>query len=302
MANVMELLRKIKTAIYGRDVRQSIYDAILQCYQDATGNPESIAAHTGDTNNPHNVTAEQVGLAPVDGVTLSILDGFIKSIVTASGLKTKDTNGLLGQANAEVMLQALIDDITNRVVNQLLTKSMLINNGLTTESGKYPLDAAFGKTLADKDTELASSIAQLNSERQLDNVTKTIFGVSPEDNPYIVLRSSKGERRQITFANNGIYYGYSASDGTWHDIFGMNPGVNIPKAKYIEANTITEMFANYSEQGSIPVIGIINYTSPIAPDGNTCFVFLMYYLALAISYTGKIFAVSSDGSSWVQKN
>lgn len=164
MANVMELLRKIKTAIYGRDVRQSIYDAILQCYQDATGNPESIAAHTGDTNNPHNVTAEQVGLAPVDGVTLSILDGFIKSIVTASGLKTKDTNGLLGQANAEVMLQALIDDITNRVVNQILTKSMLINNGLTTESGKYPLDAAFGKTLADKDTELASSIAQLNSE------------------------------------------------------------------------------------------------------------------------------------------
>ena len=175
MANVMELLRKIKTAIYGRDVRQSIYDAILQCYQDATGNPESIAAHTGDTNNPHNVTAEQVGLAPVDGVTLSILDGYIKSIVTASGLKTKDTNGLLGEANTEVMLQALIDDITNRVVNQILTKSMLINNGLTTESGKYPLDAAFGKTLADKDAELASSIAQLNSDLSNLTIIKNIF-------------------------------------------------------------------------------------------------------------------------------
>ena len=244
MANVMELLRKIKTAIYGRDVRQSIYDAILQCYQDATGNPESIAAHTGDTNNPHNVTAEQVGLAPVDGVTLSILDGFIKSIVTASGLKTKDTNGLLGEANTEVMLQALIDDITNRVVNQILTKSMLINNGLATEAGKYPLDAAFGKTLADKDAELASSITQLNSELQF----------------------------------------------------------SVPKAKYITANTISEMFANFSEQGNIPVIGVISFTSPIAPDGNTCFVFLMNYLALAISYTGKIFAVGSDESSWVQKN
>ena len=160
MANVMELLRKIKTAIYGRDVRQSIYDAILQCYQDATGNPESIAAHTGDTNNPHNVTAEQVGLAPVDGVTLSILDGFIKSIVTASGLKTKDTNGLLGEANTEVMLQALIDDITNRIVNQILTKSMLINNGLATEAGKYPLDAAYGKTLLDKITQLKSDLGE----------------------------------------------------------------------------------------------------------------------------------------------
>lgn len=185
MANVMELLRKIKTAIYGRDVRQSIYDAILQCYQDATGNPESIAAHTGDTNNPHNVTAEQVGLAPVDGVTLSILDGYIKSIVTASGLKTKDTNGLLGQANAEVMLQALMDELTNRVVNQILTKSMLINNGLTTESGKYALDAAFGKTLADKDAELASSIAQLNSDIQITEVS-----VSNVDNIDIIQNGS----------------------------------------------------------------------------------------------------------------
>lgn len=198
MANVMELLRKIKTAIYGRDVRQSIYDAILQCYQDATGNPESIAAHTGDTNNPHNVTAEQVGLAPVDGVTLSILDGFIKSIVTASGLKTKDTNGLLGEANAEVMLQALIDDITNRVVNQILTKSMLINNGLTTESGKYPLDAAFGKTLADKDTELASSIAQLNSDI---NVALVYRGVISGD-------LNRGKNRGIL---PGIYSIQSAS-------------------------------------------------------------------------------------------
>ena len=81
-----------------------------------------------------------------------------------SGLKIKDTNGLIGTVNADVFLQSLIDDITNRVVNQILTKSMLINNGLATEAGKYPLDAAFGKTLADKDTELASSIAQLNTK------------------------------------------------------------------------------------------------------------------------------------------
>ena len=77
---------------------------------------------------------------------------------------------------------------------------------------------------------------------------------------------------------------------------------SVPKAKYITANTISEMFANFSEQGNIPVIGVISFTSPIAPDGNTCFVFLMNYLALAISYTGKIFAVGSDESSWVQKN
>ena len=212
MANVMELLRKIKTAIYGRDVRQSIYDAILQCYQDATGNPESIAAHTGDTNNPHNVTAEQVGLAPVDGVTLSILDGFIKSIVTASGLKTKDTNGLLGQANAEVMLQALIDDITNRVVNQILTKSMLVNNGLTTESGKYPLDAAF---------ELASSITQLNSD--LSNIDSDMTSVNNRFSDFSFKKSLSFDdfNKNLTSTTYRILYGlidntaYVSIDVSW---------------------------------------------------------------------------------------
>ena len=213
MANVMELLRKIKTAIYGRDVRQSIYDAILQCYQDATGNPESIAAHTGDTNNPHNVTAEQVGLAPVDGVTLSILDGFIKSIVTASGLKTKDTNGLLGQANAEVMLQALIDDITNRVVNQILTKSMLINNGLATEVGKYPLDAAYGKTLLDK-------ITQLNSDFQANAVKSITCEVTTDEKGYVELQrdnigfSSAYTVISVVAADNRIAYALF-SPGGW---------------------------------------------------------------------------------------
>lgn len=242
MANVMELLRKIKTAIYGRDVRQSIYDAILQCYQDATGNPESIAAHTGDTNNPHNVTAEQVGLAPVDGVTLSILDGFIKSIVTASGLKTKDTNGLLGQANAEVMLQALIDDITNRVVNQILTKSMLINNGLTTESGKYPLDAAFGKTLADKDTELASSITQLNSE--FNNYDVEII-TSTET-------TSKLGTFSFNYANNlsndGIFlFAYTENGNCWCRLYSLiNGNCSLGIADYNMQNSANTQHTVYS--------------------------------------------------------
>lgn len=39
-----DYLKKIKEAQYGEEVRESIHDAISQCYQDATGNPESIAA------------------------------------------------------------------------------------------------------------------------------------------------------------------------------------------------------------------------------------------------------------------
>lgn len=131
----------------------------------AAGNAEAVAGIG-------IATTEKAGISKPDGTTLGIdAAGILRVLV--SGLKIKDTNGLIGTVNADVLLQALIDDITNRVVNQILTKSMLINNGLTTESGKYPLDAAFGKTLADKDTELASSIAQLNSDlNQLCNYKK----------------------------------------------------------------------------------------------------------------------------------
>nr|DAL82169.1 MAG TPA: hypothetical protein [Caudoviricetes sp.] len=44
MTLINDLLKKIKEAIYGEEVRNSIHDAIEQCYKDATGHPESVAA------------------------------------------------------------------------------------------------------------------------------------------------------------------------------------------------------------------------------------------------------------------
>ena len=41
---ITELLDNILHKRYGREVRQSFVDAIKQCYDDATGHPESVAA------------------------------------------------------------------------------------------------------------------------------------------------------------------------------------------------------------------------------------------------------------------
>lgn len=165
MANVMEILGRIKTAIYGRDVRQSIYDAILQCYNDATGNPESIAAHTGDTNNPHNVTAEQVGLANAE-------EDISQAQKDISGLKNPEFEDFTSDGSTPPDARTAIAAITSKMsfftylskvkaaLMGLVTlgemRSLLINNGLTTEAGKYFLDAAYGKTLLDKITQLNS--------------------------------------------------------------------------------------------------------------------------------------------------
>ena len=43
MKTIDELLESLMNAIYGKDVRQTIHDAIKRCYEDATGNPDSVA-------------------------------------------------------------------------------------------------------------------------------------------------------------------------------------------------------------------------------------------------------------------
>lgn len=42
--NIQEALSNIMKAVLGKDVRQSIHDGIEQCYKDATGHPDSVAA------------------------------------------------------------------------------------------------------------------------------------------------------------------------------------------------------------------------------------------------------------------
>lgn len=44
MAFITDILNTIKNARKGKDMRQAIYDGIKQCYNDATGHPESVAA------------------------------------------------------------------------------------------------------------------------------------------------------------------------------------------------------------------------------------------------------------------
>ena len=44
MAKIQELLDNLLHKKLGRDVRQNIHDSIEQCYKDATGHPDSVAA------------------------------------------------------------------------------------------------------------------------------------------------------------------------------------------------------------------------------------------------------------------
>lgn len=52
---------------------------------------------------------------------------------------------------------------------------------------------------------------------------------------------------------------------------------------------------------NIPIVGYINYTSTIAPDGNTGFVFAAAHCAIFISLTGSIYGLTT-GNNWEKKN
>ena len=68
-----------------------------------------------------------------------------------------DLLGLLGKENATSTVQALIDVIADKVLNQLLLRSNVVNNALTTEEG-YALDARMGKSLQDQITAQNSNL------------------------------------------------------------------------------------------------------------------------------------------------
>lgn len=65
MANIQSYLNQIKNAVFGKEVRESIHDAIKQCYDDAAVNHDNanmevkLARGTHDTLNDRLVENEK---------------------------------------------------------------------------------------------------------------------------------------------------------------------------------------------------------------------------------------------------
>ena len=99
---------------------------------------------------------------------------------TASSVSAVDTHNLTGAgAGKKSTVQNLLDVIAQKLVEKVVTSDTfqivlakyLVNNGLTTEAGKFGLDAAFGKNLQDQITQQNSNIT---FEKTLDTSTLTL--------------------------------------------------------------------------------------------------------------------------------
>lgn len=91
---------------------------------------------------------------------------------TASSVAVTDTHDIIGVgAGKKSTVQALLDAIAQKLVEKVVTSDTfqtvlakyLVNNGLTTEAGKFGLDAAFGKNLQDQITQQNSNIEAIKN-------------------------------------------------------------------------------------------------------------------------------------------
>lgn len=91
MAGIQEYLDKIKTAVYGRDVRQAIHDAIKTCYDDGS------AGATDLTARENAATALETANQAMDSVNTTINQKFnsvfkLVSATTAVNFPSGTTN------------------------------------------------------------------------------------------------------------------------------------------------------------------------------------------------------------------
>lgn len=91
---------------------------------------------------------------------------------TAASVTAVDTHNFTGTgAGKKSTVQALLDKIAQKLIEKVVTSDTfqtvlakyLVNNGLTTEAGKFGLDAAFGKNLQDQITEQNSNIEAIKN-------------------------------------------------------------------------------------------------------------------------------------------
>ena len=122
MSVIQNFLTKILEARYGEEVRGSIHDAIDQCYKDATGNPESVAAVVEQNdqmadllkNTPYTTAIEDTNAFELPVHT--IRDGVVSETSTWSSQKIQDA------------LDNAQNDINN--VSQKITDKFIVIDGV----------------------------------------------------------------------------------------------------------------------------------------------------------------------------
>lgn len=94
MANIQNYLNQIKTAVFGKDVRESIHDAIKQCYDDAAVNHDNANMEVKLARGSHNTLNDRLDENEKNQEKLSSqLETSVKFKVVGEGTTVPPING-----------------------------------------------------------------------------------------------------------------------------------------------------------------------------------------------------------------
>lgn len=149
------------------------------------------------------------------------------------------------------------------------------------ESGEgMDVDADKVKTIDSKGI-LVDALGETTAQALIDEVAKRVIDLTG----------------RMSTTENGLQSANDAITSLNSDLPGRAKIANISSLA-----SIGDIFKTYSKNGSIPVIGIINWDATLAPDQNVTIAFVWNYLIVAISSSGCIYTASPNAATWQKRN
>ena len=149
------------------------------------------------------------------------------------------------------------------------------------ESGEgMDVDADKVKTIDSKGI-LVDALGETTAQALIDEVAKRVIDLTG----------------RMSTTENGLQSANDAITSLNSDLPGRAKIANISSLA-----SIGDIFKTYSKNGSIPVIGIINWDVTLAPDRNVTIAFVWNYLIVAISSSGCIYTASPNAATWQKRN
>lgn len=214
MSLIQTLLDNILSAVYGEEVRGSIHDAIDQCYKDATGNPESVAAVVEQNDYMANLlenTPYTTAIEDTDTYVLpihTIRDNVTTEVSTWSSVKLQNKLDDLQDA-CDSAIDAAKDE-NNQKISSIFK---VIEGSITGSSGIKTVTlnpATYGIAAGELDKYIVLSAAQTDQYGYWQNLISYYNDYDPEIAPSLALSPEENKMYfYIDTSNN------SGSDKTY---------------------------------------------------------------------------------------
>ena len=122
MANINDCLARILSAVYGKDVRQAIYDSIYQCYRDGRAGAVDLIAREQLEELAASVASNGLVASSHEFTTMDAIDALIASTVLTMSIGTVKVLDIQGYGRIVIHLTMGKDGVSYAVA-ELLTIS-----------------------------------------------------------------------------------------------------------------------------------------------------------------------------------